>query len=45
MPLMIWVSGENIAMTMVPTMTARNTIIIGSMIEVIAFTASSTSLS
>ena len=43
MPPMIWVSGENIAMTIVPTMTASRTIMSGSMTEVIALTASSTS--
>ena len=42
---MTLMSGKNIAMTMLPTMTARNTIMIGSSSEVMAETALSTSSS
>lgn len=44
-PPMIWMSGMNRAMTIVPTTTARKTMRTGSMIEVMAATALSTSSS
>lgn len=42
---MIWIIGKNSAITIVPTTTAKNTIIIGSITDVMAPTALSTSSS
>jgi len=42
MLLIIWINGRNIAITMLPTMTARKTIMMGSSNEVMADTALST---